>query len=99
MITLQDVLAADALILGAPGRQGGMCGEMRMFLDSLADLQGPGTPRGLKVRCSHAVNGSARKSVLIATPLLAVEWRHLTAGQGGQCIHQCRWEAARLWGP
>ena len=27
------------LILGAPGRQGGMCGEMRMFLDSLAPLQ------------------------------------------------------------
>lgn len=27
------------MILGAPGRQGGMCGEMRMFLDSLAPLQ------------------------------------------------------------
>ena len=36
---LQDVLAADALILGAPGRQGGMCGEMRLFLDSLAHCQ------------------------------------------------------------
>ena len=42
----QDVLDADALILGAPGRQGGMCGEMRMFLDSLADLQ---SARGLQV--------------------------------------------------
>lgn len=36
---LQDVLAADAIILGAPGRQGGMCGEMRMFLDKFAELQ------------------------------------------------------------
>ena len=36
---LQDIRDADAIILGAPGRQGGMCGEMRMFLDSLALLQ------------------------------------------------------------
>lgn len=36
---VQDVIEADALVLGAPGRQGGMCGEMRMFLDTLADLQ------------------------------------------------------------
>ena len=35
----QDLLVADAIILGAPGRQGGMCGEMRLFLDSLAHLQ------------------------------------------------------------
>lgn len=43
---VQDVLEADALILGAPGRQGGMCGEMRMFLDTLAELQ---HAKGLKV--------------------------------------------------
>ena len=43
---LQDVLNADALVLGAPGRQGGMCGEMRMFLDTLAELQ---HKKGLKV--------------------------------------------------
>ena len=36
---MQDIREADAVILGAPGRQGGMCGEMRMFLDSLAPLQ------------------------------------------------------------
>ncbi len=35
----QDIREADAVIFGAPGRQGGMCGEMRMFLDSLAPLQ------------------------------------------------------------
>ena len=39
----QDLLAADAIVLGAPGRQGGMCGEMRLFLDSLAHLQVAGT--------------------------------------------------------
>ncbi|EIE24075.1 flavo protein WrbA [Coccomyxa subellipsoidea C-169] len=37
--TIQDIKEADAVILGAPGRQGGMCGEMRLFLDSLAPLQ------------------------------------------------------------
>jgi multimeric flavodoxin WrbA len=36
---VQDIRDADAIILGAPGRQGGMCGEMRLFLDSLAPLQ------------------------------------------------------------
>ncbi len=36
---VQDIKEADAIILGAPGRQGGMCGEMRLFLDSLAPLQ------------------------------------------------------------
>lgn len=36
---LQDLRDADAIILGAPGRQGGMCGEMRLFLDALAPLQ------------------------------------------------------------
>ncbi|KAK9842498.1 hypothetical protein WJX81_003063 [Elliptochloris bilobata] len=39
VIGLQDLLQADAVVLGAPGRQGGMCGEMRLFLDSLAHLQ------------------------------------------------------------
>jgi len=33
---LQAILEADAIILGAPGRQGGMCGEMRLFLDTWA---------------------------------------------------------------
>lgn len=39
MVDVQDIRDADAIILGAPGRQGGMCGEMRLFLDSLAPLQ------------------------------------------------------------
>ena len=46
----QDVLDADALIIGAPGRQGGMCGEMRMFLDTLADVQ---PSRSLKVHFDY----------------------------------------------
>ena len=52
----QDLLAADAIVLGAPGRQGGMCGEMRLFLDSLAHLQvaGAGPSIGkLKVRATQ----------------------------------------------
>jgi len=34
-------------VLGAPGRQGGMCGEMRLFLDSLAHLQVAGAGAGI----------------------------------------------------
>lgn len=36
---VQVILEADAIILGAPGRQGGMCGEMRLFLDTWAPHQ------------------------------------------------------------
>lgn len=36
---LQAILEADAIIAGAPGRQGGMCGEMRLFLDTWAKHQ------------------------------------------------------------
>lgn len=34
--TPATLAAADVILLGAPARQGGMCGEMRLFLDSLA---------------------------------------------------------------
>ena len=34
--TLDTLAAADVILLGAPARQGGVCGEMRLFLDSLA---------------------------------------------------------------
>lgn len=51
IVSKQDVIEADALILGAPGRQGGMCGEMRMFLDTLADLQ---HAKGLKGKVGGA---------------------------------------------
>jgi multimeric flavodoxin WrbA len=56
---MQVVREADAIILGAPGRQGGMCGEMRLFLDALAPLQverslasKASSPGALKVRHS-----------------------------------------------
>mmetsp|Transcript_64137 Transcript_64137/g.202917 ORF Transcript_64137/g.202917 Transcript_64137/m.202917 type:complete len:222 (+) Transcript_64137:272-937(+) len=39
VIQPQDLLEADAIIIGAPGRQGGMCAEVRFFLDQLADFQ------------------------------------------------------------
>ena len=39
MSVLQAILEADAIIAGAPGRQGGMCGEMRLFLDTWAKHQ------------------------------------------------------------
>ena len=54
---MQDLLAADAIVLGAPGRQGGMCGEMRLFLDSLAHLQVAGTGSSIgKLKVCYNLN-------------------------------------------
>ena len=93
---LQDVLDADALILGAPGRQGGMCGEMRMFLDSLAELQ---SARGLQV---SPLGASGRFCLWISNRIFSsyVGCHFLSnpAGQSWRCIHQRGWEAARLRG-
>ena len=66
----QDLVQADAVVLGAPGRQGGMCGEMRLFLDSLAHLQvaGKGSSIGLlKARGTQTAaggGGSCRRAML-----------------------------------
>ena len=90
----QDVLAADALILGAPGRQGGMCGEMRMFLDSLADLQ---SARGLQV---SSLGASGRFCLLIcSSSCVGCHFHSSRAGQSWRCVHECRRKAARLRGP
>lgn len=39
VVTPQVLLAADCIIIGAPGRQGGFAGEVRLFLDSMAEFQ------------------------------------------------------------
>lgn len=56
------VESADVLILGAPSRQGGPCGEMRLFLDSLAPLQGAEGGPALRGRVGAAFTsvGGAR---------------------------------------
>lgn len=41
VITPEDLLGADCIIIGAPGRQGGFAGEVRLFLDSMASFQRP----------------------------------------------------------
>ena len=43
--TLDTLAAADVILLGAPARQGGVCGEMRLFLDSLAPAAEAGAAR------------------------------------------------------
>ena len=40
--TVQDLVAADAIIFGTPTRFGGMCGQMRQFLDSTGGLWATG---------------------------------------------------------
>lgn len=41
IVTQEHLLEADCIIIGAPGRQGGFAGEVRMFLDSMASFQRP----------------------------------------------------------
>ena len=41
IISRENLLEADCIIIGAPGRQGGFAGEVRLFLDSLASFQRP----------------------------------------------------------
>lgn len=41
VVTREHLLDADCIIIGAPGRQGGFAGEVRLFLDSLAAFQRP----------------------------------------------------------
>jgi len=63
LATRSAVEAADVLILGAPSRQGAPCGEMRLFLDSLAPLQAaPGGPalRGRVGAAFTSGGGAAR---------------------------------------
>lgn len=38
LATTEDLVAADAVIFGTPTRFGGMCGQMRQFLDSTGQL-------------------------------------------------------------
>ena len=57
------VEGADVVILGAPARQGGVCAEMRAFLDALGPLQGAaGGPRlrGKVGAAFTSVGGGAR---------------------------------------
>lgn len=39
MATPNEILQADCIIVGAPGRQGRMCAEVSYFFDTLADFQ------------------------------------------------------------
>ena len=77
---VQDIREADAVILGAPGRQGGMCGEMRMFLDNLAPLQVERKGGGfgaLKVMSAHRAAPRPCAS--------HVEHKGLQRGDHGRC--------------
>lgn len=42
VVTPQIIQEADCIIIGAPGRQGGLCAEARFLLDSLANFQTSG---------------------------------------------------------
>ena len=74
-ITPAALAAADVILLGAPARQGGLCGEMRLFLDSLAPLQAgvrPGSGAPVESGRGPAPDGTpSRPSTPAPTPFIA----------------------------
>ena len=44
VVTVDDLVAADAIIFGTPTRFGNMCGQMRQFLDATGGLWLKGSP-------------------------------------------------------
>ena len=59
VITKERLLAADCIIIGAPGRPGGMAGEVRLFLDSLTSCQSAAadghTSKLIVCPCEHSL--------------------------------------------
>ena len=73
--TKEVVAEADCVVVGAPGRQGGIAGEVRLFLDDLADLQmcaAQGSTSKLMVRVERVAvagrDGERRKTLVRQGP-------------------------------
>lgn len=70
-VTVDDVSQAEALIIGSPTRFGGMCGQIRQFLDSTGGLFYQGTMVG-KVGAfftsSNTQHGGQESTILSSLP-------------------------------
>ena len=69
--TIQDLIDAEAIIIGSPTRFGGMCGQMRSFLDSTGGLFAKGALVG-KVgsffTSSNTQHGGQESTILTSMP-------------------------------
>ena len=103
VITPEHLLGADCIIIGAPGRQGGFAGEVRLFLDSMASFQRPlgeGNTSKLMVR-SAMLAGSCNPVPIdfAAGPGMHRPVRtdaNVCAGQGRRSVHEHRGSGPRL---
>lgn len=66
--TLEDLVAADAIIFGTPTRFGNMCGQMRQFLDSTGGLWDKGALVGKvgSVFTSSATQHGGQESTILS---------------------------------
>jgi len=67
LVTVDDLVAADAIIFGTPTRFGNMCGQMRQFLDATGGLWAKGALVGKvgSVFASSATQHGGQESTIL----------------------------------
>jgi len=71
IVCIQDLIDAEALIIGSPTRFGGMCGQIRQFLDSTGGLFHNGTmigKAGAFFTCSNTQHGGQESTIISSIP-------------------------------
>jgi NAD(P)H dehydrogenase (quinone) len=68
VVTVEDLVAADAIIFGTPTRFGNMCGQMRQFLDATGQLWQKGSLVGKagSVFTSSATQHGGQESTILS---------------------------------
>lgn len=68
VVTVDDLVAADAIIFGTPTRFGNMCGQMRQFLDATGGLWAKGALVGKvgSVFASSATQHGGQESTILS---------------------------------
>ncbi|MGL4209421.1 MAG: NAD(P)H:quinone oxidoreductase [Candidatus Adiutrix sp.] len=72
-VTVQDMIDCDGLIIGTPTRFGGMCGQVRQFLDSTGKLFAQGSmlgKAGAFFTSSNSQHGGQETAILSSIPYL-----------------------------
>ncbi|UQZ89877.1 NAD(P)H:quinone oxidoreductase [Deltaproteobacteria bacterium Smac51] len=70
-VTIEDLIDADAIIIGSPTRFGGMCGQIRSFLDSTGGLFAKGSligKVGAFFTSSNTQHGGQESTILTSIP-------------------------------
>jgi NAD(P)H dehydrogenase (quinone) len=80
--TVEDLVAADAIIFGTPTRFGNMCGQMRQFLDATGGLWAKGALVGKvgSVFASSATQHGGQESTILSFHITLLHQGMLIAG-------------------